>query len=83
MDEIAIPFRALLFGSISLHFFLVYDLSAQDRKAAIDGLTALLEQGRLLHAVGQRFRLDDIAAAHEAVEGGKVIGNVLVDLDAA
>lgn len=83
MDEIAIPFRTLLFGSISLHFFLVYDLSPRDRKAAIDGLTALLEQGRLLHAVGQRFRLDDIAAAHEAVEGGKVIGNVIVDLDAA
>ena len=80
MDELTIPFRALLFNSVSLHFFLVYDLTTQDRKAAIDGLTALLEQGKLLHTISQRFRLDDIAAAHEAVEGGKVPGNVVVEL---
>lgn len=80
MDDIAIPFRALLFGSVSLHFFLVYDLTMQHRQAAVDGLTVLLEQGKLLHTVGQRFRLDDIAAAHEAVEGGHVLGNVVVEL---
>jgi len=82
MDEMPIPFRALLFASISLHFFLVYDLSPEDRKIAVDGLNRLLEQGRLLHTVAQRFALDDIAAAHEAVEGGKLLGNVVVDIAA-
>ena len=34
----------------------------------------------LKHSVGAHFRLRDIAAAHEAVEGGKVIGNVVLDV---
>src|SRR5690606_4264191 len=79
-EDVAVPFRALLYSSISLHFFLVYDLTPEDRKLAIDSLTKLLEQNRLVHAVGQRFALDDIALAHEAVEGGTVLGNVVVEI---
>jgi NADPH2:quinone reductase len=80
MEDIPIPFRSLLFSSISLHFFLVYDLTPADRHFAIGRLTELMASGRLVHAIGQRFKLDDIAAAHEAVEGGKVLGNIVVDL---
>ena len=40
----------------------------------------MLEAGTLKHTIGARFPLDDIAAAHEAVEGGKVIGNVVVEM---
>jgi NADPH2:quinone reductase len=75
-----VPFRTLLFNSISLRFFLVYDLDPVDRQMAIKSLTDLLANGRLLHTVGARFALDDIAGAHEAVEGGKVVGNVVLDL---
>ena len=75
-----VPFRTLLFSSISLRFFLVYDLTPVDRQMAIKNLTDLLASGRLLHTVGARFALDDIAGAHEAVESGKVVGNVVLDL---
>jgi NADPH2:quinone reductase len=75
-----VPFRTLLFNSISLRFFLVYDLAPVDRQMAIKSLTDLLAYGRLSHTVGARFALDDIAGAHEAVEGGKVVGNVVLDL---
>lgn len=78
--DIPIPFRVLLRASISLHFFLVYDLTPADRQIAVERVTDLLAQGRLSHAIGARFKLDDIVAAHEAVEGGKVIGKVLVEL---
>jgi NADPH:quinone reductase len=44
-------------------------------------VTQLLAQGRLSHTIGPRFDLDDIVAAHEAVEGGKAIGNVVVDVE--
>jgi NADPH2:quinone reductase len=30
--------------------------------------------------IGKAFRLADIVAAHEAVEGGKILGNVVVDI---
>jgi NADPH2:quinone reductase len=77
---IPVPFRPLLFNSYTMRFFLVYDLLPADRHAALTGLTALLEHDRLKHTIGARHSLDDIAAAHEAVEGGRLIGNVVVDL---
>ena len=80
VKDIGIPFRAALFGSYTIHFFLVYDLTAADRQAAVAGLNALLGQNKLRHAVGARFGLADIVAAHEAVEQGRVIGNVVIDL---
>lgn len=79
-DDTPVPFRELLFRSISLRFFLVYDLTPQDRQSAIAGLTKLMEDGKLSHTIGARFALEEIAQAHEAVEGGKLIGNVILDL---
>lgn len=78
--DIPIPFRAMLWNSFSLRFFLVYDLAPPDRRAAVDGLGQLVADGRLRHTVGARFGLDQIVAAHEAVEAGRLIGNVVVEL---
>ena len=39
-----------------------------------------LESGVLIHRVGPRFQLSKTAAAHEALESGRVIGNVVVDI---
>lgn len=80
MDDIAIPFRPLLMNSIQLLFFLVYELTADQRQQALSEIGALLEANRLIHTVGARFSLDDIAAAHEAVETGAVMGNVVIDI---
>lgn len=76
--DVPIDFSAWLPRSISLRFFLVYDLLPAERIAAIDGLSAWLHRGQLLHHVGARFSLDDIAQAHMAVEGGTVFGNTVV-----
>ena len=76
----AVPFRTLLFSSITLQFFLIYDLTTEERAHAIRHVSALLGSGRLQHTIGARFALDDIASAHEAVESGRVMGNVIVDI---
>jgi NADPH2:quinone reductase len=78
--DIGVPFLPLLWNSISLHFFLVYDLAPRERQAAVDGLNGLLASGRLAHAIGARFGFDQVVAAHEAVESGKVMGNVVVEV---
>lgn len=75
-----VSYHALLTSSISMRFFLVYDLLPEDRRFALRELTRLLEQDVLRCTVGRRFPLDDTAAAHEAVEGGGVIGNVVIDI---
>lgn len=77
--EVALPFREMLFRSLALKFFVAYELTAQERLNACDGINRLLQAGTLDHAIGQRFGLDQIVAAHEAVEGASGrIGNVIV-----
>ena len=78
--DIPVSFTAGLWGSLTIQFYLVYELRPEERRAAIADLTWMLEAGTLKHTIGARFPLDDIAAAHEAVEGGKVIGNVVVEM---
>lgn len=78
--QVALNFRAMLFGSVSLKFFLVYDLTAPDRQGACDRLTGLLRAQQLRHTIGQRFTLDQVVQAHEVVEAGQDIGNVVIDL---
>ncbi|MDP3519375.1 MAG: NADPH:quinone reductase [Hydrogenophaga sp.] len=78
--QVPLDFRSLLWGSLNLSFFLVYDLLPRDREATIAELEALLRAGCLQHAIGARFPLAQIADAHEAVEKGSVVGNVVLTL---
>jgi len=75
-------FGAQLFISMqpTFQFFAVYMLDPEARKAGVDDITRMCEAGSLIHTVSARFPLDRIVAAHEAVEGGKVMGNVVVDI---
>ena len=54
------------------------ELAPDARTAAIGQVTRWIEQGRLQHAVTATYPLDRIVEAHEAVESGKHIGNVVV-----
>jgi NADPH:quinone reductase len=78
--EVTIPFQFLLQNSIELKFFLVYLMPPELRLLATAEITRMLERGELIHNVAQTFALADIVAAHEAVESGKVLGNVVVKL---
>jgi NADPH:quinone reductase len=80
--DIPFPIQTLRENLHKLAFVGVYRLSRDDRCAAIDGLTEMLFAGALTHAIGARFSLNDVVAAHEAVERGQLIGNVIVDVAA-
>ena len=75
--EATIPAFFCLTNSVSLRFFLVYQLDAEQRARAVAGITRALEQGALTSRVGPTFPLAETAAAHEAVEQG-TIGNVII-----
>jgi NADPH2:quinone reductase len=78
--DVAMPFRPWLFQSMGVKFFLVYDLTPADRQKAVARLSAMLSQQQLQHSIGARFSLDQIAQAHQTVEAGQTVGNVVVDL---
>jgi NADPH2:quinone reductase len=73
-----LPLRDWLVHGVTTSFFIVYELSDAVRAQAVADLTSWLEQGRLIHRIAARFSLDEISQAHEAVESGKLIGNVVV-----
>ena len=78
--EIAVPFFPSIVKNVRLRFFIVYNLTAADRAAAVEQLTAWLRDGGLQHNVAVRLPLDSIAEAHELVESGRVIGNVVLQI---
>jgi NADPH2:quinone reductase len=80
-QQVPLTFGAMLAGNVGFRFFIVYLQSKELRAQAVREITGYLEAGKLQHAVGAHFPLRDIAAAHEAVEQGKVMGNVVVDLN--
>jgi NADPH2:quinone reductase len=78
--EATIPAQFFLVNSIRLLFFLVYELDAAERARTLAAINAALSDGKLINRVAQpTFRLNDMVAAHEAVERGS-IGNVVVTM---
>lgn len=67
---IPVPFRPLIVDFATLYFFIVYRLTGDELQRTRDGIGALLRAGVLQHPRVQVHALDDVAAAHEAVERG-------------
>lgn len=78
--EISVPFLASALKNVRYQFFIVYKLSLADRATAVEGLSALLDRDQLQHNIAARLPLSRIAEAHELVESGRAIGNVVVDI---
>ena len=75
--QITIP-GAFIRQSTTLQFFIVYQLREAERAGALAAIDTMLNAGHLKHLVGERFPLDRIADAHQAVERGSV-GNVVLE----
>ena len=73
-----IPAQFLLTNAITVEFIFVYELTPAERAAALAVIARVIEARQLVHNVAATFPLDDIVAAHEAVEQGRTPGNVVV-----
>jgi NADPH2:quinone reductase len=78
VPQAELPAQFFLVNAIAIKFIFVYELTAEERAAALGEITRLLERNRLVHNVALALPLDDIVAAHEMVEQGKAMGNVVV-----
>lgn len=78
--EATLAFFPHILGGIGYRFFIVYELGEADRGRAVDALNAWCRAGLVKHAVATRLPLSEIVAAHEAVESGTLVGNMVVDL---
>jgi NADPH2:quinone reductase len=79
--EATLPALWMMQNSITVRLFLIYDVGEADRAAGIAELSQWLEAGKLQHTIAQRLPLDRIAEAHEIVERGEALGNVVLDIE--
>ena len=75
---IGVPFFPMIVKNVRVRFFIVYNLSRDDRARAIDVVTTALQARRLQHSIAARVPLERIAEAHVLVEQGRAVGNVVV-----
>lgn len=75
-----LPYYPLMFKGVRLEFVLIYLLDEQERAYAISHVNQALEAGALNVPVHARFGLADVAKAHQAVEGGRRTGAVVVEI---
>ena len=78
--EATIPSQFFLQNVITIRYIFVYELTQAERDAAVSGINCMLENKSLLNNVALTLPLNHIVAAHEAVEQGKTLGNVVVSM---
>jgi NADPH2:quinone reductase len=78
--EFTLPFFPLILRGAAFRFFIVYELSDAARAEAVGLLTGWLEQGRVIHALAGALPLAECAAAHELVQSGDAMGNIVLSI---
>jgi len=79
--EAAVPFVPAIMAAATLHFFIVYRLSSEDRARAIKHLSTWLADTAIRHNVVERVPLEQIVDAHEAIESGRLAGQIVLEVD--
>jgi NADPH2:quinone reductase len=78
--EQTVPVQFCLTSNINVRFILVYEMTAAELDNAIALISKMLADGKLVHNIDRALPLDQIVAAHEAVEKGAAIGKVVVTI---
>jgi len=79
-NEATIPSNAIMRKNIRMQFVFVYEIPKAERLSALAGITALLKRRAITKPQTLVFDLDQAVEAHEAVEDGSRIGQVLVKI---
>jgi NADPH2:quinone reductase len=78
--QVQFPGSFCLQNNITVKFLIVYELAPEQRNRAIADIMQMLEANTLKHNVAKTFPLADMVAAHECVEQGRAIGNVVIEI---
>ncbi|MCO6418920.1 NADPH:quinone reductase [Siccirubricoccus sp. KC 17139] len=78
-QEAIFPFSPTIMKGIGVRFFIVYELTPRQRAEAVGALQSWLARGLVRHAVAAHMPLAECAAAHDAVEAGSLMGNLVLD----
>jgi NADPH:quinone reductase len=74
-----LPVRRCMTANVTIRFILLYGIPAEAADHAVADVSRAVAAGALTELPVTRFPLEQVAAAHEAVEAG-VVGKVLVEI---
>ena len=78
--EPKLPFYNLMFKGVKIDTFLIYSIENKFREEILTGLSELLNQNSLKHMISKTYSIDKIIDAHEAMESGSIIGNIVIEV---
>ncbi|WP_267421521.1 MULTISPECIES: NADPH:quinone reductase [unclassified Curtobacterium] len=70
-DRVSLPFPPLLFANVTVRFLGSDDFPADVKRTAMEDLVAAVAAGALSIRIGEVLPLDDVARAHDDVDGGR------------
>jgi NADPH2:quinone reductase len=79
--EPTLPFYPLMFKNVNIRLVLVYSMPDMAKRDACRDIVRTIEMEKLIHPIAVRLPLDQLAQAHEIIERGDYIGNVIVEID--
>ncbi len=77
-DELSIPLLQSMIHGCVFRFVYIYNVPDEAKQKAIKDITSCLLAGKYSPKIGLNFPLENIVAAHEALESHQVIGKVLL-----
>lgn len=81
VPEPELPFFRMMYQDLTVRFVIVYAMPEEAKEQAVGAIGSALGEGRLIHRIGARMPLAEIARANELVEEGRLRGAVILDLD--
>ena len=74
------PHYELMLGNANIRLVMIHCSPFKALQKAADEITNTLKTNSLIHNVAKLFPLDKIHESNEAVESGKMIGNVIIEI---
>ncbi|MEM8771268.1 MAG: NADPH:quinone reductase [Pseudomonadota bacterium] len=75
-----LPFYDMMFNGITLKMYLIYLLKGSQREMVCRRVNEALLSGAVSHKVAEVLPIEETASAHEIVESGRLIGNVIIEI---
>ncbi|WP_430437485.1 NADPH:quinone reductase [Oceanibaculum nanhaiense] len=75
-----LPFHLLMYKNINIRLVAIFDMPEAAKRQAFADITRCLTEGGLKQRIDRRFPLDQVTAAHAALESGEIQGSLLIDI---
>jgi NADPH2:quinone reductase len=79
-DELSVPLLKAMIGGCVFRFVFIYNVPFEAKLSAIEAISACIASGSYNPKIGMQVPLNRVIEAHEALETGKIVGKVLINI---